>query len=229
MELSQEAILNQESASRDDFSSKGSMSSAPSTVDLSNAVNTMAIMASREEHDETASISSGPTVKGIPYLSKVESIASSAVRAAAKISAKLLVVFTHSGHTAQLVAKYRPQIPILTLVVPKITTNSLSWKLEGREVARQILLVRGCLPMLTAPKAGTDETLKEAILAAQARGLIGSGDRVVVVQRVHVDFALQVIALDDLLADSPIETPKGKREMLKTLSEVTEMSAGGIQ
>lgn len=67
---------------------------------------------------------------GSPYLSKLESIASSAVRAASKINASLLVVYTHSGKTAQLVAKYRPKMPILTLVVPQLVSDSLSWKLE---------------------------------------------------------------------------------------------------
>jgi len=47
------------------------------------------------------------TPKGIPYLSKIESIASSAVRAADKVKASLIVVYTHTGRTAQLVAKYR--------------------------------------------------------------------------------------------------------------------------
>lgn len=67
---------------------------------------------------------------GSPYLSKLESIASSAVRAASKVNASLLVVYTHSGQTAKLVAKYRPKMPILTLVVPQLVSDSLSWKLE---------------------------------------------------------------------------------------------------
>lgn len=36
------------------------------------------------------------------------------------------------GRTAQLVAKYRPPMPILTLVVPRLVSDSLKWKLEGR-------------------------------------------------------------------------------------------------
>lgn len=37
-----------------------------------------------------------------------------------------------TGRTAQLVAKYRPPMPILTLVVPRLVSDSLKWKLEGR-------------------------------------------------------------------------------------------------
>lgn len=69
---------------------------------------------------------------GSPYISKLESISSSAVRAADKVGASLIVVYTHTGRTAQLVAKYRPPMPILTLVVPRLVSDSLRWKLEGR-------------------------------------------------------------------------------------------------
>lgn len=51
-----------------------------------------------------------------PNLSKREALASSAVRAAAKINAALIIVFTVTGNTARLVAKYKPTQPILTVV-----------------------------------------------------------------------------------------------------------------
>lgn len=76
--------------------------------------------------------SSGRLYHGAPYISKLESISSSAVRAADKVGASLIVVYTHTGRTAQLVAKYRPPMPILTLVVPRLVSDSLRWKLEGR-------------------------------------------------------------------------------------------------
>jgi pyruvate kinase len=75
-----------------------------------------------------------------PYnntLSKLEAICSSAVRAAAKCDAKLIIVFTNAGKTAQLVAKYRPPMPILTMVIPTLSTDRLKWRLLGRGVARQ--------------------------------------------------------------------------------------------
>ncbi|PNW87383.1 hypothetical protein CHLRE_02g147900v5 [Chlamydomonas reinhardtii] len=51
-----------------------------------------------------------------PNLGKREALASSAVRAAAKINAALIIVFTVTGQTARLVAKYKPACPILTVV-----------------------------------------------------------------------------------------------------------------
>jgi hypothetical protein len=37
-----------------------------------------------------------------------------------------------TGRTAQLVAKYRPPMPIVTLVVPKHINDGILWRLEGR-------------------------------------------------------------------------------------------------
>lgn len=49
-----------------------------------------------------------------------------------QVKASLIVVYTHTGQTAELVAKYRPPMPILTLVVPHLTSDQLKWRLEGR-------------------------------------------------------------------------------------------------
>lgn len=58
-------------------------------------------------------------------LNKYESISSSAVRAADKVGASLILVFTSSGRTAQLVAKYRPPMPIVTLVIPQLVSDGM--------------------------------------------------------------------------------------------------------
>ena len=61
----------------------------------------------------------------------LESLASSAVRTAQKVRAALIVVLTHGGSTARLVAKYRPAVPVLTVFVPTLTTDSLTWQCSG--------------------------------------------------------------------------------------------------
>ncbi|GIL72321.1 hypothetical protein Vretifemale_2686, partial [Volvox reticuliferus] len=137
----------------------------------------------------------GPTG---PYMGKLESIASSAVRAAEKVKASLIVVYTHTSRVASLVAKYRPPMPILTLVVPRLTSDGLRWQLQGRGHARQCLLVRGLLPMLSAPGPSGDEVLEEAIAMASRLGLVGPGHHVVVVERVHDAFCLKIVAVDEL-------------------------------
>ncbi|GAX81790.1 hypothetical protein CEUSTIGMA_g9218.t1 [Chlamydomonas eustigma] len=136
-------------------------------------------------------------VNKTPYLSKLEAIASSAVRAADKVQAKLIVVYTHTGQTAELVAKYRPPMPILTMVVPHLVSDGLKWKLEGRAFARQSLICRGLLPFLAAPSPNGEQLLEDAIQSASRLGLVRGGDHVVVVQRVQEDFCIKIVAVND--------------------------------
>ncbi len=48
-------------------------------------------------------------------MTQVEALASSAVRAADKLGAALIIVFTGTGRTARIVAKYRPPVPVLAV------------------------------------------------------------------------------------------------------------------
>ena len=50
--------------------------------------------------------------------------------------AALIVVLTRGGSTARLVAKYRPNIPVLTVAVPVLTTDSLTWTCSGASLSR---------------------------------------------------------------------------------------------
>ncbi len=57
-----------------------------------------------------------------------------------QVHAALIVVLTRGGSTARLVAKYRPNIPVLTVAVPVLTTDSLTWTCSGvLHVASHIL------------------------------------------------------------------------------------------
>jgi pyruvate kinase len=104
-------------------------------------------------------------IKGTPEpMQALESIASSAVRAATKVRASVIVVFTSSGRAARLIAKYRPTMPVLCVVVPRLTTNHLRWSFTGAFQARQCLVVRGLFPMLADPRHSTDNTTNESIL-----------------------------------------------------------------
>eukprot|EP00955_Chlamydomonas_euryale_P012762 137883-Chlamydomonas_euryale.AAC.2 len=51
-------------------------------------------------------------------MSKSEALASSAVRAAGKMDAKLIIVFTVTGNTARMLSKYKPSQPVLCVVCP---------------------------------------------------------------------------------------------------------------
>ncbi|CAI5487870.1 unnamed protein product [Closterium sp. Naga37s-1] len=128
-------------------------------------------------------------------MSHIESICSSAVRAAEKVRASTIVVFTSSGRTARLVAKYKPTMPTLVVVVPRLSTNQLKWSFTGAFQARQCLAIRGLFPMLADPRnpsasnITTNETvLKMAMEKGREMGLMRAHDRVVVVQKLGDSF-----------------------------------------
>ena len=73
-----------------------------------------------------------------PY--KPEALASSAVRAVAKVQARLLICFGSTGRTAPLLAKYRPPVPILTVVMHKAYAGD---EQHAAHLSRQLNLVRG--------------------------------------------------------------------------------------
>ena len=100
-------------------------------------------------------------------MTPLESLASSAVRTAHKVRAALIVVLTRGGSTARLVSKYRPSVPILTVAVPVLTTDSLTWTCSGEAPARHALLTRGLIPLLAEGSArATDTDTTDEILAA---------------------------------------------------------------
>ncbi|KAL8555565.1 hypothetical protein ACS0TY_003388 [Phlomoides rotata] len=64
-------------------------------------------------------------------MTHLESITSSAVRAALKVKASVIICFTSSGRAARLIAKYRPTMPVLSVVIPRLKTNQLKWSFSG--------------------------------------------------------------------------------------------------
>merc|ERR1712154_467557 len=101
-------------------------------------------------------------------MSAVESVCSSAVKATIDAGCPLIVVLTETGHTARSIAKYRPKAPILAICASETTI-------------RQLNLVRGVTPMLTASFVGTDAVIAKALDKAKALGMVKSGDSVIAV------------------------------------------------
>lgn len=137
-------------------------------------------------------------------MTHLESIASSAVRAAIKVKASVIVVFTSSGRAARLIAKYRPTMPVLAVVIPRLTTNWLKWSFTGAFQARQCLAVRGIFPMLADPKHAAETTgatnesiLKIALDHGKAAGIIKPHDRIVVFQKVGDSSVVKIIELEE--------------------------------
>lgn len=131
-------------------------------------------------------------------MSPLESLASSAVRTANKAKAALIVVLTRGGTTAKLVAKYRPAVPILSVVVPVLTTDSFNWSCSEVTPARHSLVHRGLIPLLAEGSAkspdveSTEEILDAALKSATTRGLCKPGDAVVALHRIGVSSLLKI-------------------------------------
>ncbi|GAX81369.1 hypothetical protein CEUSTIGMA_g8800.t1 [Chlamydomonas eustigma] len=139
-----------------------------------------------------------------PVIQKAEALASSAVRLAEKSGATLMIVFTVTGRTARLLAKYKPRQPILAVVCPTPITATFSgmrlsksqatlprasstecfaFQGYGSTVLRQCLTYRGVIPIMPAEDlAGSVELLAYAIGYASSQGLVMAGERVVISQ-----------------------------------------------
>ncbi|KAM7268658.1 hypothetical protein ACFE04_010824 [Oxalis oulophora] len=137
-------------------------------------------------------------------MSHLESIASSAVRAAIKVKASAIICFTSTGRAARLIAKYRPTMPVISVVVPRVSTNQLRWTFTGAFEARQSLIVRGLFPMLADPRHAADSAnstnesvLKVALDHGKACGVIKPHDRVVIFQKVGEASVVKILELED--------------------------------
>ncbi|XP_068662693.1 pyruvate kinase, cytosolic isozyme [Aristolochia californica] len=123
-------------------------------------------------------------------MSPLESLASSAVRTANSAKVALILVLTKGGSTAKLVAKYRPSVPILSVVVPEFKTDLFEWSCSDEAPARHSLIYRGLIPILTAGWLGAfhtesaDEAIEFALEHAKTKQLCKAGDSVVALHRV---------------------------------------------
>lgn len=137
-------------------------------------------------------------------MSEMEALASSAVRAADKSGAKLIICYTRSGNAARLLAKYKPPVPVLTYVVPTLHNDGLRWQFRGDSVARQMLIMHGLVPVLADPSVATEEAftsdsgplLDESIRHAVNEGLCTYGDTVVVSQKLGRHAVVQVLNVE---------------------------------
>nr|AFK41735.1 unknown [Medicago truncatula] len=134
-------------------------------------------------------------------MSPLESLASSAVRTANSARAALILVLTRGGTTAKLVAKYRPGTPILSVVVPELTTDTFDWSCSDESPARHSLIFRGLIPILSAAFARashaetTEDAIEFALQCAKGKGLCVNGDSVVVLHRVGTASIIKILTV----------------------------------
>ncbi|PIA48156.1 hypothetical protein AQUCO_01400620v1 [Aquilegia coerulea] len=135
----------------------------------------------------------------IEPMSREEPVAASAVHAASKVKAAIIVVFTSSGRAARWIARYRPTVPVVAVVIPRQGTG-----LSGTSQARQCLLLRGIYPILDCPNVSitSDGSIEEADLTfaldhSKAVGLVKPHDRVVVFQKIGDSAVVKIVNVED--------------------------------
>merc|ERR1719503_432351 len=101
-------------------------------------------------------------------VSAVEAVCSAAVKSAVDAKCSLIVALTETGHTAWMIAKYRPKAPVLAITASETTV-------------RQLQCVRGVIPMLTASFVGTDSVITKALARAKEEGMVKTGDTIIAV------------------------------------------------
>ena len=134
----------------------------------------------RESKEESA------WMKHISNVSRKElhkwSLADAAVSCAYQTLASCIVVFSHTGLTTRMIAKYRPICPVMSLTIPSIRGGSLSWVIEGAEEARQQLIIRGIIPVLSDGREAVsniisnDSDVSDVFLDALRRNPSGAAD-----------------------------------------------------
>lgn len=123
-------------------------------------INSAESVAGAEFHVSSgADLAAAPTT---PY----EATAAAAVAAANHGNASAIVTVSKTGETARLVAKYRPNVPVVAVCL-------------SAKVARQLSLTRGVHPVVMTD-VPTSEMFSQALSAAKAMGCCEVGDEVVV-------------------------------------------------
>jgi len=89
-------------------------------------------------------------------------------------------------------------VPILSVVVPVLTTDSFDWTCSDETPARHSLIYRGLIPLLAEGSAkatdseSTEVILDAALKTAIAKGLCKKGDAIVALHRIGVASVIKI-------------------------------------
>jgi pyruvate kinase len=108
-----------------------------------------------------------------PHLSVAEAISHASYTIARDLSARAILTPTHSGLTARMISKYRPESLIIAAT-------------PFPHVARQLSLQWGVYPLLISESSETDQLLSVAVNEALSHNYIQTGDVVVITAGVPV-------------------------------------------
>jgi pyruvate kinase len=104
----------------------------------------------------------GPQAPGTPI---TRSLTRVAVSVAEELECKLILAFTESGITARLLAMHRPRVPVVAVT-------------PSDQVYRQLALSWGVMPVRADLAGSTDDLLTIGEQQLRARGIVESGDTI---------------------------------------------------
>lgn len=136
------------------------------------SVQTMARIAERAESVLDSRINQAIKAASTQF-DVTDAIGEAVANTALKLDAKAIVTSTESGFTARMIAKHRPETPIVA-----VTTRE--------SVLHALTLVWGVTPILGKETASTDEMVAEVVASAKESGKVTDGDLVVVTAGVPV-------------------------------------------
>jgi pyruvate kinase len=102
-----------------------------------------------------------------PSMSITDTVAEATFDAARNLHAQAIITATQSGFTARKVSRYKPQLPILA-----VTSN--------QKVMRQLTLSWAVVPVKIGEPRDLDAVIGESVEACLGKGLIKTGDLVVI-------------------------------------------------
>ncbi len=97
----------------------------------------------------------------------VTAIGVAAAHTALNLNCRAIVAATESGHTAQMISKYRPHADIVAVT-------------PHEHVARQLQLVWGVHPIVKPGDKDTDEVLNTSVKAVLEEGFVTEGDLIII-------------------------------------------------
>lgn len=155
------------------------------------SVLTMARIAARTEQALTLGTTTADACQ-VRSATVTDAISHATVQVATELEAAAIITPTHSGWTARMVAKHRPQAPVIA-----ITTSAV--------VARRLNLLWGVIPIVGTPIATTDDLIEGSVKRALQGNLIKNGDLVVITAGIPVGVpgttnVLKVHVVGDVLA-----------------------------
>lgn len=128
----------------------------------------VATMAAIIEHIEAKALDQLPVLADSQSDGTARAVTKAAVEVARSTGSKYLVAFTETGLSASLVARHRPEVPVLAFTTSERVRNQLS-------------LLWGVESFLVPAVQHTDDMVRQVDLALLNLGRITEGERVVVV------------------------------------------------